>query len=237
MSFSLANPLGWASGDTLTPAQINQLDTDHVKAIDGTGGGTYTLASPLTLQGSTVTINSLSVPTTLAAPTISGNISVAGSITSGTTVSVGTNITVGGTLAVTGISTLTGNTTVTGTLTANGGATLGGNTTIGSPSGAVTVSGAMGFNGVGRILHKAYVAPTGDTIDITAYKYTKITKTSTDTFAFTETVSVDFDWFEVYNASAVSHNITGVFTVTILTTETIVFRKISGSWQIWKRFT
>lgn len=43
MSFSLANGTGWTTGDTLTEAQINQIDQEHALAIDGSGGGTYDL--------------------------------------------------------------------------------------------------------------------------------------------------------------------------------------------------
>lgn len=56
MSFSLANPTGWTTGDLLTETQINQLDAEHAAAIDGSGGGTYSLSAPLILNGSNVTI-------------------------------------------------------------------------------------------------------------------------------------------------------------------------------------
>lgn len=41
MSFTRVNPSGWLSNQPITPAQANQLDTDHANAVDGSGGGTY----------------------------------------------------------------------------------------------------------------------------------------------------------------------------------------------------
>lgn len=34
MSFTRVNPGGWVEGDTITPTQINDLDTDHANAVD-----------------------------------------------------------------------------------------------------------------------------------------------------------------------------------------------------------
>ncbi len=59
MAFSRIKPAGWAFGEILTSAHLNSLDTDHAKAIDGTGGGTYALATSLTL-------NTVSVPAIVA---------------------------------------------------------------------------------------------------------------------------------------------------------------------------
>lgn len=57
MSFSLVNPLGWNTGDVLTEDQINDLDTDHANAVDGAGGGTYTLTAPLVFKGDNIEID------------------------------------------------------------------------------------------------------------------------------------------------------------------------------------
>lgn len=56
MTFSKVKGPGWAVGEQLTSAQMNQLDTDHAKAVDGTGGGTYTLTAPLVLNGANVSV-------------------------------------------------------------------------------------------------------------------------------------------------------------------------------------
>lgn len=50
MSFSRANPLGWALYEVLTSAQMNALDIDHSNAIDGAGGGSYSPSSPLVID-------------------------------------------------------------------------------------------------------------------------------------------------------------------------------------------
>lgn len=68
MSFSRAKPAGWtASIDTITAAQINQIDINQSRALDGTNGGTYTLAAPLTLNDDNVTIEDLIVSGSLDA--------------------------------------------------------------------------------------------------------------------------------------------------------------------------
>ena len=44
--------MGWSTGEPLTQAQINQLDENTSRAIDGTSGGTYSPAGVLDIQGS-----------------------------------------------------------------------------------------------------------------------------------------------------------------------------------------
>ena len=51
MSFTRAKPAGWSTGDQLTATQINALDLDHSRAVDGYAGGVYTPSSPIGLQG------------------------------------------------------------------------------------------------------------------------------------------------------------------------------------------
>lgn len=51
MSFSRANPLGWALYEVLTSAQMNALDIDHANAIDGAAGGTYAPTSKIQFDG------------------------------------------------------------------------------------------------------------------------------------------------------------------------------------------
>lgn len=46
-----ANPLGWVLGDKLEPTQINQIDEQIARAIDGVDGGAYSLAQPLVIDG------------------------------------------------------------------------------------------------------------------------------------------------------------------------------------------
>src|SRR6478735_5664868 len=51
MAFTRVKPGDWAVGEKLLSSQMNQLDTDHAKAVDGAGGGTYPLSAPIILQG------------------------------------------------------------------------------------------------------------------------------------------------------------------------------------------
>ena len=51
MTFSRINPPGWALYEVLTSPQMNQLDIDHARAIDGYAGGTYTPSAPILING------------------------------------------------------------------------------------------------------------------------------------------------------------------------------------------
>jgi hypothetical protein len=52
--FTRVKPLGWAFLEILTSTQMNQLDTNASRAIDGLNGGVYTLAVMLELAGAGV---------------------------------------------------------------------------------------------------------------------------------------------------------------------------------------
>ena len=71
MSFTRAKPAGWTDNvDALTAQQLNHIDANITRALDGTGGGTYSLSAPLTIAGaagvSVTTSNTLSVAGTIA---------------------------------------------------------------------------------------------------------------------------------------------------------------------------
>ena len=51
MAFKRANDFGWSKGDKLTPAQINQIDVNQSRALDGVQGGAYSLNAKLSLGG------------------------------------------------------------------------------------------------------------------------------------------------------------------------------------------
>jgi hypothetical protein len=125
MTFSRVKALGWATNEKLTSAQMNALDEDHADAIDGVGGGTYTINAPLEINGDDVTL---------------------GDFSGGRLISAGDAL-VNGSLDVAGATTLasvdvTGTTSLTGALTANG------NTTIGNASGdAHSITGTTTVNG------------------------------------------------------------------------------------------
>ncbi|MFA5053369.1 MAG: hypothetical protein WC565_04885 [Parcubacteria group bacterium] len=80
--FSRVNPLGWALFEELTSAQMNLLDLNASRAIDGTFGGTYNLSGPITINGTLNvtnlgftggTVTNLTVTTTLEANVINCN--------------------------------------------------------------------------------------------------------------------------------------------------------------------
>lgn len=51
MSFARVNPSGWALNDPFTPAQMNQLDINVSRAIDGYAGGAYSPSAVIDIQG------------------------------------------------------------------------------------------------------------------------------------------------------------------------------------------
>lgn len=57
MAFSRIVPAGWAFGQLLTSTQMNLLDTDHANAVDGVGGGSYTPAVPIVIDGAGIRTN------------------------------------------------------------------------------------------------------------------------------------------------------------------------------------
>jgi hypothetical protein len=63
---SLTRPGGWAFGEILTSAQVEALDASQAKAIDGTGGGTYTPSVKIIINGQGLQVNTLTVTGTLS---------------------------------------------------------------------------------------------------------------------------------------------------------------------------
>lgn len=54
MTLTAAKPGGWAFDEILTETQMNHLQAELLKAIDGVNGGAYTLGSALTFAGAAV---------------------------------------------------------------------------------------------------------------------------------------------------------------------------------------
>jgi hypothetical protein len=54
MTLTAVKPGGWDVEEVLTSDQMNALQVELLKAIDGEGGGTYTLTAPLVLDGEAV---------------------------------------------------------------------------------------------------------------------------------------------------------------------------------------
>jgi hypothetical protein len=57
MTLADPHPGGWIDHEVLTHAEMNIIRTELLKAIDGSGGGTYTLTAPLILAGDTVRVD------------------------------------------------------------------------------------------------------------------------------------------------------------------------------------
>lgn len=51
MTFARVNPPGWDEEDDVTPEQMNQLDINVSRALDGNDGGNYNPANPLDIGG------------------------------------------------------------------------------------------------------------------------------------------------------------------------------------------
>lgn len=112
MTLSAANPGGWSLNEVLTSAQMTFLQNELLKAVDGVGGGTYTLGSTLTFQGadvsfvSDVNLNSGSELNFNAGAVMTGQIDVDanGDMTflsgSSLTMAVGSTLNISGTMSV-----------------------------------------------------------------------------------------------------------------------------------------
>jgi hypothetical protein len=53
MSFTRAKGAGWLNGELLTQAEINQIDENQSKAVDGDAGGPYAPSADITFAGAT----------------------------------------------------------------------------------------------------------------------------------------------------------------------------------------
>jgi hypothetical protein len=52
MSFTRVKPASWIDGEVLTATQMNALDTNQSRAVDGNAGGTYTPSAAIIVNGS-----------------------------------------------------------------------------------------------------------------------------------------------------------------------------------------
>lgn len=146
MTISIApNPLAYIDGQKLRAAEVNHIQNELAKCVDGYGGGTYQLQADLrfqnfrvhfdegvvsaylnadTIEGNTVSVTSISTSELTAAGDITsalGNITASnGNVSAHGTLTAGGNITGGGNLSITGTSTLTGSITTNGDVSAQG---------------------------------------------------------------------------------------------------------------------
>lgn len=58
MTISLVKPAGWAFGEILTSAQVEQLDANAASAVDGVGGGTYAPSGIIIIGGAGLRVTS-----------------------------------------------------------------------------------------------------------------------------------------------------------------------------------
>jgi hypothetical protein len=89
MTFARVKPSGWIDGERLYASQVNALDVNVSRALDGTNGGTYTLLSPLTVGGAAWNIGgNATVGGTLAvtgAATFAGAATITGALSAAST--------------------------------------------------------------------------------------------------------------------------------------------------------
>lgn len=151
MTFSKIQPTGWAENQKLLSSEMNDLDTDHANAIDGAGGGAYTLTGPLSIDGDDIALGA-------GTDVIEIGDTSAVTLAIEATTSFGTGVTI-----ASGGATIAGNSTISGNLTLNGTGALSvtGNATIGNASGdahsitgTTTVNGPVVYSGTGRPQYK-----------------------------------------------------------------------------------
>lgn len=137
-------PLGYAYGEVLPSADVNSVWSQLPNALDGIGGGSYTLTAPLEIDGDVVVIDELEVLTTLLC---TGDISVTGVLFAFGNVSLGNSG--GDTLTVNAVATFQQN------------ASFQGDVALGnSGSDTITLAGIQVATGAGR--RRRRVSPGAD---------------------------------------------------------------------------
>ena len=119
MTLALANPLGWAFGEILTSSQQNALQNEVIKALDGVNGGSYTLATALTLLGAGLSLGGVNHQVTGTLSVV--NTALLTLLSGGTlTAAAGSTTNLQGTTNVSGTTTVSGPTTVSDPVTLSG---------------------------------------------------------------------------------------------------------------------
>jgi len=77
MTFARLKPAGWTDGDTITPTEINGIDTNQSEAVDGTAGGTYTPAAVVAINGSGIKSDNIGASTLTGALAIQSTVTPA----------------------------------------------------------------------------------------------------------------------------------------------------------------
>ena len=207
-------PLGWAYGEIFTSAQANSITSQLPNAIDGAGGGSYSLAAPLVIADDTVTISD-----GLIAPTISGATEFTGAVTFSNDIEVdGGDVIINspsGVMATNIPANHLGFTTYQGTLELDG---------------AVTVNGVLSFN-------TPYVESLGTTVPggtkvLGAYTNFSLSSGGSTTTTWTSAGIATGTIVYLNNGSGASQTFAGTLVTTLADTKTIKIRYNGTSWSI-----
>lgn len=158
MSFSRVNPGGWALNDPFTPAQMNQLDIDHSRAVDGLNGGTYANASTIQFDGRFTTTSITELQGTNSFGSGPGDTQAfAGAAQFLSTAQFDDDATFNGDVTLAGTTTFTGYTDFVGSVQFDDPVTFGDDVSFGDPvtftdtttfNGTASFTGAVGFSGI-----------------------------------------------------------------------------------------
>jgi hypothetical protein len=197
-------PLGYAYGEALPSGEVNSVWSQLPNAVDGIGGGAYTLTAPLSIDGDTVTIDDLEVTT--------------GAV-------------VNGALSVVGSSFLAA---VAATSVATGALDVTGNTTLGNAgTDLVTLAGVLGFTGTGRVKTSGTVHPNANTaVDVAASRWNSAAPSgSAKSYTLSCTNEGNGDWFAFYNDNGSENVLLAGLVVGVVTPNRGHFYlRIAGSW-------
>jgi hypothetical protein len=222
MTLTNPKPLGWAFGEILTSAQMNSFGTQLTRALDGTGGGSYTLTNPLVLAGDVVEFDDVVINDDL---TVDDDALVSG------------DLTVGGSLSLVGtafLGTVAASSVSTGALTASGATALNGNVTLGnSGTDLTTLAGILGFTGTGRVQMTGTVHPNANTaVDVAASRWNSAAPSgSAKSYTLSCTNEADGDWFAFYNNNG-SENVllAGLIVLAVVPNRGVFYMRIGGVW-------
>jgi hypothetical protein len=201
---------------------MNSFGTQIIRALDGTGGGSYTLAAPLSIDGDTVTIE------TLEASNIS-MLDALGTLTVYASVGLKNDVAIG-TISADTLS-------VASTATFSAPVSFNGDVNLGNAGTDLsTLAGILGFTGTGRVQTTGTAHPNADTnpIDIASSRYnTAAPAASAKNYTLTCTNEADGDWFVFYNAGSTQNVLLAGLVTTILVPQRGVFYlRIAGVWTL-----
>ena len=100
MTLTRAKPAGFSPGTRLLASELNTIQDEYIKAVDGYGGGTYSLTAPLVLSGN-ILIDSTSSVSCIDLYT--DNLNVVGTVNTYEAI-VGTDLDVGGEITLPSVS-------------------------------------------------------------------------------------------------------------------------------------